>query len=648
MAKKVFDLSAIRSPKDLKTLSVEDLPLLCKALRDEMIASVSQTGGHLASSLGAVELIVALHYVFNAPLDKIVFDVGHQAYAHKMLTGRLARFKTLRQFHGLSGFPKRAESSYDAFGTAHSSTSISAALGMAVADALAGRDAWHIAVIGDGALTGGMALEALNHAGAYKSGMKLLIILNDNDCSISPSVGAIRQHLAHLVSGKTYTAVRSLSKNLLSNIPTLKHIVKSMEQRTINFVSPPSTLFSAFDIKYYGPVDGHDVKGLVALLENISQVEGPIVLHICTEKGKGYDKAEKDPTLYHGVAPFDAEVGVIKRDAKLTYTDVFSEWICRAGKANDRLYAITPAMREGSGLVAFEKQFPDRYRDVAIAEQHAVTFAAGLAAAGMHPVVALYSTFAQRAYDQILHDVAIQNLPVTFAFDRAGIVGADGETHQGVFDLAYMRSIPNVVIMAPANAQSAVAMLDLSLNLKAPSVVRYPRASANVKSYPEDVTPVTFGRAACIRKTTKKTKTACVFAFGFMVEHLREVCEALDVTLYDMRFIKPVDRETIREAALSHDYLFTAEDSVLEGGAGSAVIEALAQMHIVKPVTQFALPDFFVGAGQTRELLTENGLDPESIKARICEVCERPSLEVLENVSLQDKNTMGVPALARY
>ena len=635
-----FDLKALRGLKE------SELPDLCRRLRERMISVVSKTGGHLASSLGAIELCVALHYVFNTPKDKIVFDVGHQAYAHKMLTGRLERFETLRRFHGVSGFPKRTESSYDAFGTAHSSTSVSAALGMAVADALAGdKTAWHVAVIGDGALTGGMALEALNHAGTYRDGLKLLIILNDNDCSISPSVGAIKQHLATLVSGDTYTNVRRFSKDLLSGVPALKRIVKSVEQRTINFVSPPSTLFSAFDIKYYGPVNGHDVGALVKILANISRTDGPAVLHIHTVKGKGYPKAEADPTLYHGVTPFDPAKGIRRTKHSANFTDVFSAWICEAAARRPEIFAITPAMREGSGLVEFQKRFPERYADVAIAEQHAVTFAAGLAAAGMHPVAALYSTFAQRAYDQILHDVAIQNLPVTFAFDRAGLVGADGETHHGAFDIAFMRSIPNVVIMAPADAASAREMLEMSVELNGPSVVRYPRAQA-VESLAPDREKVALGKAFKVRQSARKRKRACVFAFGLMAEVLKDLCEAEDATLYDMRFVKPLDRQAIAEAAASHDYLFTAEDSVAAGGAGSAVLECLSDMGVVKPVTVFGLKDFFAQQGTLEELLRENGLDAASIRARMREVMREGKLDIRENVSLKGFNTMGVDARA--
>ncbi|WP_087943864.1 1-deoxy-D-xylulose-5-phosphate synthase, partial [Sutterella parvirubra] len=471
-------LESIERPEDLRRLPEDDLPAVADEVRRFMVSSVSKTGGHLSSSLGAVELAVALHYVFNTPDDRIIWDVGHQAYAHKILTGRREAFGTLRRLGGISGFPKRSESIYDAFDTAHSSTSISAALGMAVADRLEGRsDRWHVAVIGDGALTGGMAIEALNDAGVYKKGLKLLIILNDNDCSISPPAGALSSHLAKIVSTKTFNSAREFSKKVLKPVPGLWEVAKRMEKQAINFVSPPASIFSAFDLNYYGPIDGHDVHELVAVLENLKAFDCPMVLHVSTKKGKGYRPAELDPTLYHGVSPFDPAVGIVPSGKKSspTYTQIFGRWICDAAERDPKVYAITPAMREGSGLVEFEKRFPERYRDVAIAEQHAVTYGAGLACEGMKPVVAIYSTFLQRAMDQLIHDVALQNLPVAFAVDRGGLVGADGATHHGTFDLAMLRAVPNMIVMAPSDENECRLMLNTALEAKQPAAVRYPR-----------------------------------------------------------------------------------------------------------------------------------------------------------------------------
>lgn len=640
-------LNRIHSPKDLKKLSVPMLPTLAREIREFMVESVSKTGGHLASSLGAVDLTVALHYVFNSPRDKIIFDVGHQAYAHKMITGRLDQFKTLRRYKGLSGFPKRGESEHDAFGTAHSSTSISAALGMAVADAMNGdKDAWHIAVIGDGALTGGMAVEALNHAGTYKDGIKLLIIVNDNDCSISPSVGALNHHLAKLVSGHAFSSARNFSKRALKPLPKLWNLFKSMEQRTVNFVAPHSTLFSAFDLNYYGPVDGHDIENLVTVLRNIQALDGPMVLHVVTKKGKGYQPAEENPTLYHGVGKFDPEVGIVEKapDPKHpTYTQVFSKWVCDMAEADERLYAITPAMREGSGLVEFEKRFPDRYRDVAIAEQHAVTFAAGLATSGVKPVVAIYSSFAQRAYDQILHDVAIQNLPVMFAIDRGGLVGADGETHQGVFDIAYLRSIPNMTIMTPSDENECRRMLTTAFKMDTPAAVRYPRGKGPGVPQDETLETVEIGKARIIRESQKKERRVAILAFGLMMSRMRDVAEKLDATLIDMRFVKPLDRDMILKAAASHDLLCTIEDGVAAGGAGSGVLEMLSELGIQVPVLVMGIEDRFIPQGTIEELMRENHLDSESVIRRINE-----ALLIESFVDLKPYNTMAVTAKARY
>lgn len=615
-------LFGIDSPEDLRALSVETLPMVADEIRRFMIESVSKTGGHLASSLGAVELALALHYVFNTPEDPIVWDVGHQAYAHKIITGRRDAMAGLRHYGGISGFPKRSESPYDSFGTAHSSTSISAALGMAVADHLAGKnDRWHIAVIGDGALTGGMAVEALNHAGIYKDGVKLLIILNDNNCSISPAVGALSGNLGKLVATGPVWKARDLSKRALKGWPGLWELAKRMEKQTVNFLSPPSSLFSTFDLNYFGPIDGHDVVELVKLLTNLKKLDGPIVLHVKTLKGKGYAPAEADPTTYHGVSPFDPQVGIEKKPADPshpTYTQVFSKWVCDMGEADPQLYAITPAMREGSGLVEFEKRFPERYRDVAIAEQHAVTYAAGLACAGMHPVVAIYSSFAQRAYDQILHDVAIQNLGVTFAIDRGGIVGADGATHHGVFDLAFLRSIPNMTVMAPSDEAETRQMLTTAVKLGTPAAVRYPRGKGPGILGGDELTTLEVGKSRTLLTATAPAGRRVAFlAFGSMVYDLKPLAEKLGATLVDMRFVKPLDRDAVIEAAKTHDLLVTAEEGVKAGGAGAGVLEVLADEGLMVPVLVEGIADRFVEHGTKEQLMKDLALDTESIESAI-------------------------------
>lgn len=614
-------LESINTPEDLRKLTVEQLPVLARALREFMVESVSKTGGHLSSSLGATDLAIALHYVFNTPQDSIVWDVGHQAYAHKILTGRREAMANLRQTDGISGFPKRSESPYDAFGTAHSSTSISATLGMAVADSLNGhKDRWHIAVIGDGALTGGMAVEALNHAGVYKKDLKLLIILNDNDHSISPPAGALSGHLAKLVSTAPVWKAREISKTLLKPVPLLWDFAKRVEKQTVNFLSPPSTLFSSFDINYFGPIDGHDLPGLVGFLKNLKALDGPIVLHVKTQKGKGYKPAEDDPTLYHGVGKFDPAVGIQPSAAssKKTYTRIFSDWICDTAQRDETLYAITPAMREGSGLVEFEKRFPQRYRDVAIAEQHAVTFAAGLACAGIHPVVAIYSTFAQRAYDQIVHDVAIQNLPVLFAIDRGGLVGADGRTHHGLFDIAFLRSIPNMTVMTPSDENEMRLLLNTAWMLKTPAAVRYPRGTGPGVAVTATTETVEMGQSKTVRSSAApKGKRVAILAFGSMVWRLADVAEALDATLIDMRFVKPMDEKAVLAAADEHDLLVTAEEGVKAGGAGSAVLEVLSQADRNVRTLLFGVPDEFIDHGDTSVLFSRCELDPMHVKARI-------------------------------
>ncbi|MDY5201220.1 MAG: 1-deoxy-D-xylulose-5-phosphate synthase [Sutterella parvirubra] len=609
-------LESIERPEDPRRLPEDDPPAGADDVRRFMVSSVSKTGGHLSSSLGAVELAVALHYVFNTPDDRIIWDVGHQAYAHKILTGRREAFGTLRRLGGISGFPKRSESIYDAFDTAHSSTSISAALGMAVADRLEGRsDRWHVAVIGDGALTGGMAIEALNDAGVYKKGLKLLIILNDNDCSISPPAGALSSHLAKIVSTKTFNSAREFSKKVLKPVPGLWEVAKRMEKQAINFVSPPASIFSAFDLNYYGPIDGHDVHELVAVLENLKAFDCPMVLHVSTKKGKGYRPAELDPTLYHGVSPFDPAVGIVPSGKKSspTYTQIFGRWICDAAERDPKVYAITPAMREGSGLVEFEKRFPERYRDVAIAEQHAVTYGAGLACEGMKPVVAIYSTFLQRAMDQLIHDVALQNLPVAFAVDRGGLVGADGATHHGTFDLAMLRAVPNMIVMAPSDENECRLMLNTALEAKQPAAVRYPRGRGPGVEVTADAETIPVG----VSRTLRAGEKIAFLGFGSMTNVLAPVAESLNGTLIDMRFVKPVDEKAVLEAARTHGLLVVAEEGVLAGGACSAVLEVLADHGVTVPVMRFGLPDRWIDHGTQGELLASVGLTSEAIEAKV-------------------------------
>lgn len=608
-------LDSIQSPADLRRLDEHQLPSLAHELRDFMVNSVSKTGGHLSSSLGATELAIAIHRVFHTPDDRLIWDVGHQAYAHKILTGRREDMATLRKFNGMSGFPKRSESPYDAFGTAHSSTSISAALGMAIAARLEDKtDRWHIAVIGDGALTGGMALEALNDAGVWKEGVKLLIILNDNDCSISPPAGALSNHLARIVSTRAYTCAREISKRVLKPVPGLWDIAKRMEKQAINFVSPPSGIFSSYDINYYGPVDGHDLHGLIEVLKNIRQLNRPCVLHVATQKGKGYEPAEMDPTAYHGVGPFDPLLGLpAPKPGKPTYTDVFGRWICDTAAADPRLYGITPAMREGSGLVEYERRFPERYRDVAIAEQHAVTYAAGLACEGIKPVVAIYSTFLQRAMDQLIHDVALQNLPVMFAIDRGGLVGADGATHHGFFDIALLRTVPNMTVMTPSDENECRLLLNTAYGLNSPASVRYPRGRGPGVAVTATNETVEVGKA----RTLRKGQRVAFLGFGSMTNVLAPVAEKLDGTLLDMRFVKPIDEEAILEAAKTHDLLVCAEEGMLMGGACSAVLEVLADHGVLKPVMRFGLPDHFVEQGTQDELMASLGLTADAIEKQV-------------------------------
>ncbi|OFZ96881.1 MAG: 1-deoxy-D-xylulose-5-phosphate synthase, partial [Betaproteobacteria bacterium RBG_19FT_COMBO_58_11] len=595
-------LDTINDPHQLRQLARKQLPQLAAELRSFLVESVAKTGGHLSSNLGTVELTLALHYVFNTPEDRLVWDVGHQTYAHKILTGRREGMSRLRMLGGLAGFPKREESPYDTFGTGHSSTSISAALGMAVAAKRQGVDRRVVAVIGDGALTGGMAFEALNNAGAMDA--NLLVILNDNEMSISPNVGALNHYLAKLLSGRFYNTVRKRGGKVLEAIPPIKELAKRAEEHMKGMVVP-STLFEEFGFNYLGPIDGHDLDSLIDTLSNIKQLEGPQFLHIVTKKGQGYKLAEDDPCLYHGVAKFDPVDGVAnKAGAKPSYTQVFGDWLCDMAVADWRLVGITPAMREGSGMVRFSEEHADRYFDVGIAEQHALTFAAGLACEGFKPVVAIYSTFLQRAYDQLIHDVAIQNLPVMFAIDRAGLVGADGPTHAGAFDLSFLRCIPNMTVMAPSDENECRQMLYTAFTINAPSAVRYPRGSGVGAQIEAEMQALPVGKGV-VRRTGEKI---ALLAFGSMVHPALQAADELNATVADMRFVKPLDEALIKQLALSHDVLVTVEENVIQGGAGSAVAECLAKLGIEKRLVLLGLPDRFVEHGDPTLLLASCGL----------------------------------------
>jgi len=605
-------LQTIVTPDDLRRLNRSQLEPLAHELRAFLLDSVAKTGGHLSSNLGTVELTVALHYVLNTPYDRIVWDVGHQTYPHKILTGRRERMHSLRQLGGLSGFPRRDESEFDTFGTAHSSTSISAALGMALASRLKGEDRHAIAVIGDGAMTAGMAFEALNNAGV--ADCNLLVILNDNDMSISPPVGALNRHLAKLLSGQFYAAAKSASKTVLKGAPPLWELAKRFEESAKGMVKP-ITLFEKFGFNYVGPIDGHDVDTLVSVLENIKQLKGPQFLHVVTKKGQGYKMAEADPVAYHGPGKFDPAVGLAKAStsAKTTFTEVFGNWLCDMAASDSRLVAITPAMREGSGMVEFEKLFPKRFFDVGIAEQHAVTFAAGLACEGLKPVVAIYSTFLQRGYDQLVHDVALQNLPVVFALDRAGLVGADGATHAGAYDIPFMRCIPNMSVACPSDENECRQLLSTAYAQETPVAVRYPRGvgAGVVVSRALDTLPLGKGE---IRRTGKKV---ALLAFGTLLHPALQVAESLDATVVNMRWAKPLDTELLLQIAADHDALVTLEDGAIMGGAGSAVLEALAQAGLAKPVLQLGLPDRFIEHGDPVKLMSMLGLDAAGIEASV-------------------------------
>ncbi|MDH1290664.1 1-deoxy-D-xylulose-5-phosphate synthase [Comamonas terrigena] len=607
-------LQKVNAPADLRAMPRGNLKALASELRNYVIDSVSQTGGHLSSNLGTVELTVALHAVFDTPYDRIVWDVGHQTYPHKILTGRRERMSTLRQLDGISGFPLRTESEYDAFGAGHSSTSISAALGMALAAKQKGENRRAIAVIGDGAMTAGMAFEALNNGGVADA--NLLVILNDNDMSISPPVGALNRYLAQLMSGQFYAKARDMGKSVLKQVPPLLELAKRLEQQAKGMVVP-ATMFEQFGFNYIGPIDGHDLDSLIPTLENIKGLKGPQFLHVVTKKGQGYKLAEADPVAYHGPGKFDPAVGLVKpaAPAKQTFTQVFGQWLCDMAAQDQRLVGITPAMREGSGMVEFHKRFPGRYHDVGIAEQHAVTFAGGMACEGLKPVVAIYSTFLQRAYDQLIHDVALQNLPVVFALDRAGLVGADGATHAGAYDIAFVRCIPNMSMACPADERETRQLLSTAYAQNHPVCVRYPRGAGVGMTPLESLDGLPFGKGEIRRSSA--TKKIAILAFGSLLYPALAAGEALDAAVVNMRWAKPLDEELLRQVAAEHDAIVTVEEGCVMGGAGSAVGEALAAAGITKPLLHLGLPDQFIEHGDPAKLLALQGLDAAGMEASI-------------------------------
>ncbi len=611
-------LTRIDSPDDLRELSEEELPELASELRAFLLQSLSKTGGHLASGLGSIEITIALHYLFNTPDDRLVWDVGHQCYPHKILTGRREQMAVLRMHGGLSGFPKITESKYDHFGAGHSSTSISAALGMAIAAKSQGLDNKTVAIIGDGGMTAGMAYEALNHGGAIDN--DLLIILNDNEMSISPNVGAMSKYLSSIWSGKVYSSLRSGSKKVLKRIPSALELAKRAEEHVKGMVTP-GTLFEELGFSYFGPIDGHNLADLLSLIRNLQQLSGPRILHIVTRKGKGYPPAEEDACKFHGPGPFDLETGIVKSSSKpglQSYTNIFSDWLVAKGNQDSRLHAITPAMREGSGLVDFSQQIPERYHDVGIAEQHSVTLAAGMACEGLKPVVAIYSTFLQRAYDQLIHDVAVQGLDVTFAIDRAGIVGKDGATHTGNFDIAFSRCIPEVILMAPANGEEMFNLLNTAYEYPGPAMVRYPRDSVAQPATINIDESVEIGRAV----QTRKGKRAALLVFGSFYNLAEPIAEELDLSLVNMRFIKPLDGDLVTQLSAEHDYLITLEDASIIGGAGSAVLEYLSDHGIHTPLLRLGLNDSFPSQGSREEVLQDYGLDPASIRKAVMKFIE--------------------------
>lgn len=607
-------LSTINSPADLRRLSRQQLRPLADELREFLLHSVAKTGGHLSSNLGTVELTVALHYVFNTPQDRVVWDVGHQTYPHKILTGRRDQMPTLRQLGGISGFPMRSESEYDAFGTAHSSTSISAALGMALAAKQQGELRHSIAVIGDGAMTAGMAFEALNNAGV--ADCRLLVILNDNDMSISPPVGALNRYLAQLMSGRFYSAAKHVGKQVLSVAPPLFELAKRLEEQAKGMVVP-ATLFEKFGFNYIGPIDGHDLDSLIPTLQNIRHLEGPQFLHVVTKKGQGYKLAEADPIAYHGPGKFDPSVGLQKpvTPTKPTFSQVFGQWLCDMAEQDKRLVGITPAMREGSGMVEFHQRFPDRYHDVGIAEQHAVTFAAGMACEGVKPVVAIYSTFLQRAYDQLVHDVALQNLPVVVALDRAGIVGADGATHAGAYDIPFVRCIPNMAIACPADEAECYRLLTTAYEQNHPVAVRYPRGAGVGTQLPGRPESLPYGKG----EIRRRGKGVAILAFGTLLYPALQAGEALNATVVNMRWAKPLDLDLLYKVASEHDAIVTVEEGAIAGGAGSAVLEALQANGKVLPMLNLGLPDRFIEHGDPGKLLSMLGLDAPGIEASVRE-----------------------------
>jgi 1-deoxy-D-xylulose-5-phosphate synthase len=606
-------LERIESPAALRELGLAQLQQLADELREFLIQTVATRGGHFAAGLGTVELTIALHHVFATPEDRIVWDVGHQAYPHKVLTGRRDRLQSIKQAGGLAPFPNRAESPYDTFGTGHSSTSISAALGMAIAAARKGEDRRTVAVIGDGAMSGGMAFEALNHAGTLPA--NLLVVLNDNDMSISEGVGALSRYFARVLSGRLYSTLRAGGKKVLSQLPTMRELARRSEEHMKGMVLP-GTLFEEMGFNYIGPIDGHDLKVLVPALRNLRELKGPQFLHVVTRKGKGYAPAEADPIKWHGPGPFDPGSGTIFKEKSTgpTYSQVFGEWLCDIAEQDPRILGITPAMREGSGLVQFSKRFPERYFDVAIAEQHAVTFAAGLACEGLRPVVAIYSTFLQRGYDQLIHDVALQNLPVVFALDRAGLVGGDGATHQGSFDIGFLRCIPNLVLMAPSDENECRQMLYTATTLEQPAAVRYPRGSGPGAVVQRELRALTVGRAEIRREGRSGL---AILNFGVLLPAALAAAEELDATVVDMRFIKPLDIETTARIALRSRAMVTLEENAVAGGAGSAVGEALQAAGIALPMLQIGIPDRFIEHGSREDCLVAAGLDAAAIRTRI-------------------------------
>ena len=622
-------LNQINSPADLHRLEDAELIQLAAELREFLIESVSSTGGHLSAGLGTVELTIALHRVFNTPEDRLVWDIGHQAYPHKILTGRRQAMHSLRRQDGLSGFLSRTESEYDSFGAGHSSTSISAALGMSVVAGMEGKDRKTVAIIGDGAMTAGMAYEALNNAGDADS--DLLVILNDNKMSISRNRGAMHNHLARILSGKVYTGVRKRGKTFLNKSPRLSRYMRRWEEH-MKGMFLPGTLFEELGFNYIGPIDGHDIPVLLTTLRNLRSLKGRQFLHIVTQKGKGYQPAEQDPCNYHGVTPFNRAVGMQKKSsASKTYTQVFADWLCDTAAADEKLAGITPAMREGSGLTAFSEKFPQRYFDVGIAEQHALTFAAGMACEGMKPVVAIYSTFLQRAYDQLIHDIALQNLDVTFAIDRAGLVGADGATHAGVFDLSFLRCVPNMVVMAPADERECRQMLTTAYQYAGPAAVRYPRGTGPGVAPTEALDSLAIGKAEICRHGSQ----VAILAFGSRLAAALQAADKIDATVVNMRFVKPLDVDVIIAMAQQHKIIVTVEENVLQGGAGSAVNEVLLQQAIDNRVINLAIPDAFIDHGDHEQQLAECGLDASGIVAAITAACDSNTRPLAEAINKQ-------------